>query len=147
MVDLSDFLCSIFILFALFYIVYLKPKYEKKRHDLLFDNRVLGFVDAVYFMWECSEAPGFRFYCSNSQLRDYIRTQLEKAHSLPDTKLLIRHTVRSGYCYSSHIGLHGEHTVFALLCMIQYAKETDNDQLLYWCESHLALASKNNIQW
>ena len=126
-------LMAFLIGYAILYVVYLNPKATAKRDASLFDSRVLGYIDALY----TADVP---FHCTDSEMRRYVSQQLEKAHALPDNHLLIEYTTKKGHHYSSHTGLHGEHALFAILCLTQYAQAYGHDDLLCWCESAIPTA-------
>ena len=129
---MEDFIPStaFLVVAALTYIIFLRPKFEVKRNDLIFDSRAMGFLDALIL-------SGMRFRCTDSEMRHYIENQLEQAHKLPRTETLITHTNKRGFTYRSRTGTHGDHILFVILCILQHAKEHDDNELLSWCEEKL----------
>ena len=121
------------------YRFFLKPKFDEARSNLEFDNRVLGTLDGLHL---ASYESGVKFGCTDSELRKYVHCQLEKSHKLPDNQFLIEYTTKRGWFYSSHTG-RGDHILFALLCIAQYAQEKNNQQLIDWCESMMQDAERN----
>ena len=135
-----DFVYIILIVAALAYLFYFKPRTDKRNNDDIFDSRVLSVIDGLY-------VSGMAFKCTDSQMRSYARSQLERAHNLPSTQSLFEHKIATlgnawrGSVIRSHIGRHGEHVTFALLCVIEYAKENNNQHLLTQCEQMLIEAN------
>lgn len=127
---LSVSLAGILMLAALFYIIYLQPKQEKRREHLIFDNRVLATIDGLYL-------SGMKFGCTDFEMRAHAKRLLEKAHTFPGNQLLLEHTTKHGHTFHSHTGLHGDHISFALLCIIDYAKGCDDQDLITQCEKLL----------
>lgn len=136
-VRIVDILPALFVIYGILDIAIFQPRRKKRQDDSMFDNRVLGFVDGLHL----SEVV--RFGCANSEMRRYVAYQLSKAHKIPDNQYLIEYKTASGWCYCSHIGLHGEHELFALLCIAQYAKEYGKADLASWCESKMEIARKD----
>ena len=130
-----EILPPLFLIYGILDMLIFQPRREKKRDNLTFDNRVLGFVDGLHF----SEVV--HFYCPD--MRGYVADQLLQAHQISDNQFLIEYRTASGLIYRSHTGLHGEHELFALLCIAQYAKEYGKDDLVAWCESKMELARKD----
>lgn len=112
------------------YLIYFRPKWEEKRDALIFDNRVLATIDGLYL-------SGMNFGCSDFAMRNHARHLLEKAHALPNNQFLLEHTRANGYTFRSHMGLYGDHINFALLCIIDYAKVDENEDLIKQCEQLL----------
>lgn len=131
--DFPSLLSAILMLAALFYVIYLRPKQEERREQLIFDNRVLATIDGLHL-------SGMKFGCTDFEMRAYAKRLLEKAHALPGNQLLLKHTTRHGYTFYSHTGLHGEHITFALLCIIDYAEGYDDQDLITQCEKLLKAA-------
>lgn len=137
-----DFSCPFFFVLFLLSVIYifrLHSRFEKAEIEAEFDNRVLGFIDGLYF-------AEIRFGCSDSEMRSYVKTQLSKAHQLPGNQFLIDYTAANGWHYHSHTG-KGDHFLFAILCITQYAKDHDNTALVSWCESMMDLARKSGINY
>ena len=126
-------------IFSFFYIAVLRPHFNQKKNNLIFDNLVLGFIDGLYY-------SGIRFYCTDFEMRRYVRDHLAAAHKLPENKHYFEHTTPNGYRYCSRL-IPGEHQLFALLCLAQYAKEYDHSQLLSWCETKMNDASHAWSSW
>ena len=133
MLDISIVLGIVTII----YLVYFRPKLEDAEEKRIFDNRVLGFVDGLY-------ASGMKFGCTDSEMRIYVTQMLNKAHKLPGNQTLLEHTIRSpnrpgidGRTYRSHIGLHGEHIHFALLCIIHRVDSYYRADTIVQCEQLL----------
>lgn len=139
MYDFSGPFFFVLFILSLIYIFRLHSRFEKAENEAEFDNRVLGFVDGLYF-------AEIRFGCSNSEMRRYVKTQLSIAHQLPGNQFLIEYTTANGWQYCSHTG-NGDHYLFAILCIAQYAKDHDNTALVSWCESMMNLASKSGINY
>lgn len=124
-------------------LIYFGPTRERKRNNLIFDNRVLATIDGL-------SLAGMNFGCADFEMRSHARRLLEKAHALPDNQLLLEHTIsapdttRHGLTFRSHTGLHGEHIAFALLCIINY---TDNPELIQQCERLLTQSSHTQIHY
>ncbi len=129
-----------FLIYAFCEIVWFQPIRKRHRNNLVFDNRVLGFIDGLYF----SEIVSFG--CADFEMRRYVEDQLSKAHQLPRNQFLIEYTTSSGQLYCTHTGLHGDHILFAILCIAQYAKERNNAELVSWCESRMLLAHKSSCR-
>ena len=137
--DLRSILYLFFIVGGLAYIIYFRPQFEKDRDTLIFDNRVLSFIDGLYFS-ELDELLNKKPYCSFTiNLRPYVERQLSEAHKLPSNQCLIEYTATDGYLYCSFPS--NGHALFALLCIAQFAKDRDNTELVEWCESKLNRAS------
>lgn len=134
--ELPGILCSLFVIFGLIYIIFIKSKIEEARQNRSFDCSVLAFIDGLYL-------AGVEFKCIRLDLKCYVANQLHKAHKLSGNEFLIEHTTAKGLHYSSHIGEH-DHPLFAILCITQYAKEYGNGALLSWCESVLPEASRQS---
>lgn len=126
-------------LVGLVYLFFIQPKFERYRDNLIFDNRVLGFIDGLYL-------SGIRFGVPDFHMRSYVKDQLRKAHELPGNQFLIEYTCANGWHFSSHTGT-GDHMLFALLCIAQFAKGNEDDELVAWCEEHMILAHKNRIHY
>lgn len=137
-VPIIDILLGAFLIIGFLDMFWFSSIREKKRNNLIFDNRVLGFIDGLHF----SEVV--RFGCADFEMRRYVEDQLSKAHKLPGNQFLIEYTTASGQCYCTHTGLHGDHILFAILCIAQYAKERNNAELVSWCESRMLLAHKSS---
>ena len=137
--EVSYVLSALLLIASLAYIIYFRPKFEEDRDNLIFDNRVLAFIDGLYF-------SGIDFRCSIYDLRPYVEHQLIKAHQLPGNQFLIEYTAKNGYSYCSHTGKN-DYALFAILCIVQYAKERDIDHLVSWCESELEHARKYGIHF
>ena len=135
----SGLFFDILFVSSIVYVIILRPKFESARNNLIFDNRVLGFVDGLYF-------AEIKFGCSDSEMRQYVKEQLSKAHQLPGNQFLIEYTTANGFRYFSHIG-NGDHYLFSILCIAQYAKDRNNTALVYWCESMMDLARKSGINY
>lgn len=145
MEDFAGLLSGILMLAALFYIIYLQPKQEKRREQLIFDNRVLATIDGLYL-------SGMKFGCADFEMRAHARRMLEKAHALPDGEYLLSHTITMhsagrGRFFRSRIGLHGEHRHFALLCIIDRADPHYNAELIAQCEEALLLSPDSVISY
>lgn len=129
------FACAVFIYAFLDLLVFQNMR-ERKRDRLAFDNRVLATIDGLYL-------SGVRFGCTDFEMRSYAKKLLEKAHALPSNQTLLDHTISArgstfhGSVFRSHTGLHGDHITFALLCIIEYAKDHDNQKLVTQCEQFL----------
>lgn len=128
-------LCILVVCFS--YLFYFRFYFQEKKETLVFDNRVLSVIDGLYL-------SGMKFGCTAFEMRAYAKDLLKKAHSLPDTETLLKHTVTNsgipaldGFTFRSHTGLFGDHITFALLCIINFAKECDNFSLLHQCEQLL----------
>lgn len=137
----------LFAILALVWLIYLRPKFERKKDALIFDNRVLSFIDGLYL-------SGMRFGCADFEMRSYVARLLRKAHALPGTEHLIEHAISvpqwpklDGMIFRSHIGLHGEHISFAILCIIEYAKEYDKHDLLVQCDQLLTEARQMGVNY
>lgn len=139
MYDFSSPFFFVLFLLSVIYIFRLHSRFEKAENEAEFDNRVLGFIDGLFF----SE---IRFGCSDSEMRSYVKTQLSKAHQLPDNQFLIEYTTANGWHYCSHTG-NGDHYLFAILCIAQYAKDHNSTALVSWCESMMNLARKSGINY
>lgn len=137
--DLSGQLFCIVFCFSIIYIVFLRPKFEKMRDELIFDNRVLAFIDGLHL-------AGIEFGCACFEMRSYVRSQLSKAHRIPGNQCLIEYTTAKGFRYCSQTG-NGDHMLFAILCIAQYAKECGNANLVSWCESNMNLARRDGINY
>lgn len=135
MEDFAGTLSGMLMLAALFYVIFLRPKQEKRRDQITFDNRVLGFIDGLY-------ASGMKFGCTDFEMRAHARRLLEKAHALPSNQLLLEHTCSNGFAFRSHTGLHGDHICFALLCIIDRADPERDAELISQCEAMLIPGSK-----
>ena len=131
-----DYVFLVAFICALAYIVYFRGMFERKRDRQAFDNRVLATIDGLYL-------SGVNFGCTDFEMRSYATRLLEKAHALPDNQTLLEHTISArgsafhGSVFRSHTGLHGDHITFALLCIIEYAKDHDNQTLITQCEQLL----------
>lgn len=135
-------LVFVFLAYAFAEMIYFSPKREEKKEALIFDNRVLAVIDGLYL-----SDSGINFRCTEKQMRSYASLLLEKAHALPGTKTLLSHTIAYldhpnviGRTFHSRIGTHGQHIVFALLCIIEYGKDHDNLELIKQCEQLLLTA-------
>lgn len=136
---LGKFIYLLFGVGLISYMVYFRSLIEKKRNNAIFDERALGFIDGLYLM-------DVHFRCSCSEMRRYVEEQLAKAHALPGNKALIEYTTSSGWRYYSRTGT-GDHTLFAILCIVQYAQERGDSELISWCESVIESARKNGINY
>jgi hypothetical protein len=119
------------------YLIWLRPYLDRKREQELFARSVLSFIDGLYI-------AGIAFSCTADEMRNHARSLLEKADKLPGNQHLLQHTTESGFTYKSFTG-SGDHMLFALLCVIDYAKLYSNDKLLQWCESELESSRKAAI--
>jgi len=128
------------LIIGFIYIFFLRGKIEEERNNLVFDNRVLGFVDALYL-------SGVKFGCSDFEMRSYVKSQLSNTHSLPGNKRFFEYTATNGMKYSSTTGLRGDHALFAILCIAQYASECNNTKLISWCESTMESARRISIHY
>ena len=122
---------------ALSYLVYFKPMLEKRKANAEFDNLVLGVIDGLYLM-------GVPFRCPAVDMRSYVLRQLNAAHKLQSDQTLLNYKAVNGFQYRS-LTASGDHTLFAVLCLVRYAAECGNQELLDWCESHLEPARQNGI--
>lgn len=126
---------SLLVIALIVYVIFIRPKLEDRERDASFDNLVLGVIDGLVL----ADIPvGFCI----SDLRSFVKGQLASAHKLPDTEALINYTAANGYRYSSYLG-SGNHTLFAVLCLVRYAIDTSRPELLEWCESNLERARRN----
>lgn len=134
MEDVANWIFGIFVVAGLLYLVFLRPKFEAKRDNQEFDNLVLGFIDGLYF-------SGMELGCSGSEIRQYVEAQLFKAHQLPGNECLIKYTTKDERIYCSWTG-RNDANLFALLCVAAYAREHGQANLVAWCESKMAQASR-----
>ena len=139
--NISWLLSVLLVIASLVYVIFLRPKFEDKRDALIFDNRVIAVIDGLYL-------SGMKFGCTDFEMRSYARRLLKKAHSIPDNQTLLSHTIVApdrpnidGWTFDSYTGIYGDHLVFALLCLIEYGKETGNLELIAQCE-HLLLEAR-----
>lgn len=139
MSTIDELLFGLLLAAFFIYIIFLRPKYEKSRNDLIFDNRVLGFIDGLYL-------ADIDLGCTDFEMRSYVKDQLSKAHDLPDNQFLIEYTTAHGYRFHSRTG-NNDHALFAILCIAQYAKEHCDAEVASWCEANLLLASKDSIHY
>lgn len=137
--SITELLSGLFLIAFFVYIIFLKPKWEKARNDLIFDNRVFGFIDGLYL-------AGIDLGCTDFDMRRYVKDQLSKAHHLPGNQFLIEYTTAQGWRYCSRTD-NNDHALFAILCIAQYAKEHCDAEVVSWCESNLILASKAGINY
>lgn len=137
--SVSGFISGTILLCCFVYTFFIRSKLEEKQQRSIFDNQVLGFIDALYL----ADIP---LRCSLSTIQSYVKAQLSKAHALPGNQTLIEHTTPSGYTYHSHT-CPNDHAQFSVLCLVQYAKETGNEKLLAWCNDNIVQASKLNIHF
>lgn len=127
-------LSLVLVIEALLYVFILRPYLEKKADELEFNNRSLGYLEGLYY-------GDIELGCSVSELRSYLESQLEKAHTLPGNQSLIEYTAGNGYRYCSHTG-RDDYKLFVLLCIAQYARNHSNTHLVDWCESKFQEARK-----
>lgn len=125
-------LCLLVTAFA--YLFYFRTYFEEKRNILIFNNRVLSVIDGLYL-------AGVNLGCTDFEMRSYAKDLLAKAHALPGNEMLLEHTVIDsgipaidGFTFRSHIGTHGGHITFALLCIIDRAKKYDKISVVHHCE-------------
>ena len=147
MLEVLATLPAYFLTIGFVYIFFFKDKFEEKRQNLIFDNRVLGFVDALYL-------SDIKFGCTDFEIRTYVKQMLEKAHSLPGNETLLTHTIShierpnvQGWIFESRTGTHGEHMIFTLLCIIEYAKACNRPDLIAMCEEMLFEARLHVIHY
>lgn len=145
MEDFAGTLSGMLMLAALFYVIFLRPKQEKRRDQITFDNRVLATIDGL-------SLSGMKFGCADFEMRAYAKRMLEKAHALPDGQYLLSHTITThpvgrGRFFRSRIGLHGEHMHFALLCVIDRADPYYNAELIAQCEEALLLSPESQTSY
>lgn len=136
MSDISGFISGSLLIFSLVYLIILRPIFEKKRDETIFDNRVIAFVDGLYL-----GSIAWNYKCANSDIKRYVIDQLKKAHKLPSNQFLIEYTTQKGWHYSSHTGPN-DYQLFALLCIAEYAKDFGNDELVAFCEERMRDASR-----
>lgn len=127
----SLFFLIILAVFCFAELIYLEPHRKKKLSHAEFDGRVFGFIDALFL-------DGFRYHCRAADLHNHARLWLDKAQANQD--IILMHTAPNGHRWSAHTST-GEHAIFAVLCIIDYAKSTNNAELLSWAESMLSLAN------
>lgn len=129
----AEALTSVLVIGGLVYLFFLRPKIEAAKYSRIFDSRVLSVIDGLHL-------SGIKFGCTDFEMRAYTKQLLDKAHSIPSAETLLTHTFyRNQNCwtFNSHTGLHGEHTTFALLCVIDYCKNYDKPDLIAQCEEML----------
>ena len=131
---------TLLLIASIAYIVYFRPKFEESQNQRAFDDRVLGFIDGLYI-------SGVKFGCTDFEMRHYVKMLLSKAHALPGNQFLMEHITAKGWGYTSRTGLHGDHMTFALLCVIQYAKECENNELISLCEDMLVSARVSEVHY
>lgn len=134
--NLAGILSGTLLIAGLIYIIFLRPLFEKRRNELIFDNQVIAFIDGLYF-------SGIEFGCPISDMRIYVKNQLSKAHQLPGNQFLIEYTTSNGYRFCSHTSPN-DHMLFAILCIAQFAKEYNNDELKSWAEPKMLIAHKES---
>lgn len=132
---------GILVICSLIYLIFIRPAIEKKRDNAEFDNRVIGFIDGLYLA-----GIAWKYRCTNSEIRNYVRAQLEKAHKLPSNQFLIEYTTEKGRHYCSFTGKN-DYQLFALLCVAEYGKFIGNDELVSYCESMMLDASRAGIHF
>lgn len=117
---------------SLAYLFYFRPKIEEANKVRIFDHSVLAVIDGLFL-------AGMHFSCTDFEMRSYVSNLLQKAHQLPGNQMLLSHTCTTNRLgtFNSHIGLHGEHIIFALLCIIQYGKDYNKPDLIAHCEEML----------
>lgn len=145
--NVSGLLTGLLVIAGLVYVIFLRPRFEDKRDALIFDNRVIAVIDGLYL-------SGMKFGCTDFEMRSYARRLLKKAHSIPDNQTLLSHTIVApdrpnidGWTFDSHTGIYGDHIVFALLCLIEYGKETGHQNLITQCEQLLLDARQMKIHY
>ena len=145
--DPGAIIYAIFVLGGLSYLIFYLPKAEEKKHNAVFDNQVLGCVDGLYLAGDSLHGPGdVHFGCALHEMRNYVQHQLSLAHQRHDGEPLIQHTTAKGRRYTSST-VRGAHALFAILCIIQYAKEQGIEDLITWCESFMLDAGRIEFQF
>ena len=145
--DPGVIICAIFVLGGLGYLIFYLPKAEEKKYNAAFDNQVLGCVEGLYLAGDSLHGPGdVRFGCTLHEIRSYVQHQLSLAHQRHDSEPLIQHTTARGRRYTSSTA-RGAYALFAILCIVQYAKEQDNEDLITWCESVMLDAGRIEFQF
>lgn len=128
---MDNLLYGLFILAILAEIVYFHPKREAAKDRLAFESSVLATIEGLYL-------SGINFGCTDFEMRAYAKRLIDKARNLPGNKCcsLLPHTTSKGHYYSGSTS-RNDYAVFALLCIIEYAKEHDNQDLIAHCECML----------
>ena len=134
-----DYILGGLTLFSLFYLFIIRDITERRKEQLIFDNSSLGFVSALYLI-------NIPLHCSLHEIESYIKDQLALAHKLPGNEFLLEYTTPAGYTYRSHTS-QNDHALFVILCLVQYAKEHNNNDLLAWCNANIVSASKLHIHF
>lgn len=131
-------LAGVIVVVCLVYIVYFQPKTEERRLQEAFDAQVHAYISGLF-------TSRSDVGCTLSKIQSYVTCQLEQAHRLPSTQLLIEYDAPNGLRYSSHT-CRNDYPLFAVLCIVQYGHEHGNSKLVAWAESLLEEARRLGIQ-
>lgn len=121
----SAFGFLLLILPWLLWAAWFRPGINKKAHLSEFRSRVLGVVDGLYL-------SGMDFKCADFEIRAYVKDCIDKLASLPGNVPYAEYTRSDGWVYSAY---NSDHVLFALICILEYANDDENDNLVLQCES------------
>jgi hypothetical protein len=130
---------TLFVIALIVYVIFILPKIEDRKSNDAFDNRVTGCIDGIFF-------ADVRFRCIRRDVRSYAGTKLSEFRRRADGPGYIEYTTTACQRYSCHFGT-GDHMMFALICIAEYAAMDENPELIEWCELQMVEARINGANY
>lgn len=129
---------AVLLLAALAYVIFVQPKLDERKANQVFDASVVAYLTGLKsYISECR--------VSIYDVRSYALRKLECAHKLPGNQFLFEYQAPSGLHYTGSTG-PDDYPLFAMLCLVHFALDTGNQDLLDWSHSMLEEARKAGIR-